>query len=225
MRLTSAGNLGIGVNASKAKLEVNGMVGNTVALFGENQGMSLVASWPNLGFNCYFNGRWKAIAAGWAGNIDVDQTTGAMDFCVNRTRANAGRCGALATTGLSIRPDGKLASPMWRATQVMNQRQGPLPISNVPFSSGGGTLVIIFSGSGWSGGAANIGMTLQLDGGAIGTTRSFTNEKDSHKAFTTNILAQAGVAAGAHYITLVALPGTNTDVNDWFNVTVLELPF
>jgi hypothetical protein len=68
-------------------------------------------------------------------------------------------------------------------------------------------------------------MTLQLDGGAVGTTRSFTKEKDSHKAFTTNILVQAGVAAGAHNITLVALAGTNTDVNDWFNVTVLELPF
>ena len=224
MRLTSAGNLGIGVNASKAKLEVNGMIGNTVALFGETLGMSLVASWPNVGFNCYYNGGWKAISAGWSGNIDVDQNTGSMDFYVNRTKANAADAALSPQAGLSIHSDGKLASPMWRATQVMNQRQGPLPIS-APFNSGGGTLMIIFSGSGWSGGAGNIGMALQIDGGTVATTRSFTNEANSHKAFTTNTLVQANVAAGAHNITLVALANTNTDGNDWFNVTILELPF
>ena len=123
-----------------------------------------------------------------------------------------------------IDQNGKLTSPMWRATQVMNQVQGALPKSG-NFASGGGTLVIMFSGSGFAGAATNIGMTLQIDGVNRGVTRSFTNEPNSHKAFTTNILVQAGIAAGTHTITLQPLVGTATDFNDWFNVTVLELPF
>lgn len=130
--------------------------------------------------------------------------------------------GSLEVTGSVV---GKLLSPMWRATQVMNQRQGPLPIT-VPFASGGGTLVIIFSGSGYGlNSIGNIGMGLQIDGGTVATTRSFTNEQNSHKAFTTNILVQGNVAAGNHTIGLFVLTNTTTDGNDWFNITVLELPF
>jgi len=124
---------------------------------------------------------------------------------------------------LRITDTGKLSSPMLRVTHVMNQVQGPLPKSG-GFSSGGGTLIIIFSGSGWGAAAGNIGLALQLDGGTIATTRSFTNETGSHKAFTTNAHVQGNIAAGNHTINLVALVNTNSDANDWYNVTVLELP-
>jgi hypothetical protein len=135
-------------------------------------------------------------------------------------------CAGLAlalSTALATAADGNVVSPTWRATQVMSQRQGPLPI-NASFASGGGTLVVIFSGSGWSATGGNIGMNLQIDGVNVSSTRSYANEPGSHKAFTTNILVQANIAAGNHSIDLVALPGTSTDANDWFNVTVLELP-
>jgi hypothetical protein len=119
---------------------------------------------------------------------------------------------------------GKLLSPMWRATNVMNQVQGPLPRS-ANFTSGGGTLVIIFSGSGFAPTATNIGMMLQLDGSTVAPTRSFTNEPGSHKAFTTNVVVLPNIPGANHLINLIALPNTSTDGNDWFNVTVLELPF
>ncbi len=219
------GNVGIGgASASRAKLEVNAMVGNTVAVFGKDLGVSLVASWPNIGFNAYFSGAWKSLSPGWSGIIDVDQNDGSMNFFAGPTKAAAADAALTPLPRLSIHADGKLVSPMWRATHVMNQRQGPLPI-NASFASGGGTLVIIFSGSGFAGTATNIGMGLQIDGATVATTRSFTNELSSHKAFTTNILVQANIAAGTHTINLFALVNTNTDANDWFNVTVLELPF
>jgi len=223
---TTSGNVGVGTTSpSKAKLQVDGMVGNTVAMFGSGgQGMSLVASWPNVGFNCYFNGSWKAISPGWAGNIDVNQSDGTMNFYVNAARAGAADAALTPQPRLTIRPDGKLSSSMWRATQVMNQVQGALPKS-VGFSSGGGTLVIIYSGTGWRQGAGNVGMNLLLDNVVVSTTRSWTNESQSHKAFTTNIHVQANVAAGNHTIALTVIPETVTDVNDWFNVTVLEMPF
>jgi hypothetical protein len=219
------GSVGVGTPASKAKLQVDGMVGNTVAMFGSSgTGMSLVASWPNIGFNCYYNGGWKAISPGWSGNIDVNQDSGTMNFYVNAAKANAADTALTPVARLSINSNGKLTSPMWKATSVMNQVQGALPKS-APFSSGGGTLVIIFSGSGRRDGGGSVGMNLQLDGAVVSTTRVWTNESASHKAFTTNIHVQANVAAGNHTITLAVIQDTITDVNDWFNVTVLELPF
>lgn len=84
---------------------------------------------------------------------------------------------------------------------------------------------ILYSGSGWGQSVGNIGMGVQIDGGTVGTTRSYTNELSSHKAFTTNFLVQGNVAAGDHTLSLFALMNTNSDSNDWFNVTILELPF
>jgi hypothetical protein len=124
---------------------------------------------------------------------------------------------------LKITSAGNLRSPMWNVTQVFNNRQGGLPFTSGAFTTGGGTLLIIASGSGWGNG--NIGMSIQLNNSVIGYARSFTNEPGSHKVFNCNALVVRKVAAGSHTITLSALAGTNTDVNDWFNVTVLELPF
>ncbi len=76
------GNVGIGSAApSKAKFAVNGAMGNTVAVFGgDKKGMSLGVDWPFLGFNCYFNGEFKAISAGRAGDISFAQDDGSMRF-------------------------------------------------------------------------------------------------------------------------------------------------
>lgn len=126
---------------------------------------------------------------------------------------------------LRITSAGSLKSPKWRITQVFNSRQGPFPLTG-QFISGGGTLLIICSGSGWATtGGANIGMVILLDGSSIGTARCYTNEAASHKAFSCNPLVQGNVAAGTHSIGLSALTNTSADANDWFNLTVLELPF
>lgn len=126
---------------------------------------------------------------------------------------------------LRITSAGRLVSPMWRATTVLNQQPGALPLSG-SFDSGGGTLVIIFSGSARRSDIGYIEMSLKLDGASIGETCVWTNEKDSHKAFPTNISIQPGVKAGNHTIELdVKGVGTVTDGHDPFNVSVLELPF
>lgn len=86
-----AESLGIGVDASKAKLEVHGMVDQTVAIFGEF-GISLKANWPGVGFNCYYNGGWKAISDGWPGFIEIRQTgepLGSMNFWLGDQMVNA----------------------------------------------------------------------------------------------------------------------------------------
>ena len=194
MRLTSAGSLGIGTATPGFKLDVSERM--RVRQGGTpSAGIWFFQSTPAA--DRAFVGMATDDAVGFWGNTGVGWGL------------------TMSTT------TGKLSSPMWRATQVMNQRQGALPQS-VIFGSGGGMLVIIYSGSGW--GSGNIGMTLQVDGASVGTTRSFTNEQSSHKAFTTNFAVLPNTPAGNHNLTLVALPGTNTDGNDWYNVVVIELP-
>ena len=49
-----AQNVGIGITPSKARLEVNGAVGKTVAIFGgDGAGISLQQNPPAIGFNQY----------------------------------------------------------------------------------------------------------------------------------------------------------------------------
>ncbi len=125
--------------------------------------------------------------------------------------------------------EGSIKSPMWNIFQLFNSQPGGLPTSGLTsgqFITGGGTLLIIASGSGWSHSANTIiGMDIQIDGSRIGEVKTFTNEAGSHKAFICNPLVKGGIAAGSHTVTLVPITGTNTDSFDWFNVTVLEFPF
>jgi len=81
------GNVGLGTGTPvRAKLEVNGFVGNTVGLFSRtsnSQGISLVSDWPGVYFNCYYNGGVKSMAnSGYAGIINTDQNTGDFTFAI-----------------------------------------------------------------------------------------------------------------------------------------------
>ena len=97
---------------------------------------------------------------------------------------------------------------MFAVNQVFNQRQGPLPISAV-FNSGGGTLVIIFSGSGWANSVGNIGVFITINGVSVGNARTWTNETSSHKAFTTQALVLKGYAAGALTLGITPIQGVS----------------
>ncbi len=82
MTIDSSGNVGIGtIGPARAKLEVSGVVGKTVGLFGkDHQGIALIASWPTVGFNAYYDGGFKSISPGWTGHIHVDQGNGSISF-------------------------------------------------------------------------------------------------------------------------------------------------
>lgn len=130
---------------------------------------------------------------------------------------------------------GDIRSPMWRVTQLFTSRSGvPSPIS-ATFTSGGGTLMVFVSGSGFRATAGLMGMVITVDparaGGPAGraVAERFTNEPNSHKTFVANAQVILSVPAGSHTLVIEPLnDGTHStvfDFNDRFTVTVLELPF
>ncbi len=123
--------------------------------------------------------------------------------------------------------DGSISSRRWKVSQPMINVPGPL-WTQAPFVTGGGSLLVFVSGSGFSPlGQEAIGVQIRIDGVAQGVVQVFTNEGNSHKSFTSSATLIQNILPGAHLITLVALPGTGTLTNsdDVFSVTILELPF
>ena len=87
------GNIGIGnFNPTKAKFEVSGAVGTTVAIFGgDGQGISVQRGFPAIGFNHYYDGvSNRYIANGYAGVQWLNSASGQMFFDIfNAGLANA----------------------------------------------------------------------------------------------------------------------------------------
>lgn len=80
------GNVGIATtNPSLAKFQVDGMAGNTTALFRGNsttsQGLSMVSDWPGIYFNSYYNGAIRQMSnSGFPTIINTDQSSGGLIF-------------------------------------------------------------------------------------------------------------------------------------------------
>jgi hypothetical protein len=111
MSIVPGGNVGIGtVTPTLARFQVNGMTGNTTALFRGNsisQGISMAADWPGLYFNCYYNGGQRAMASsGFPTIINTDQDSGGLTFHTSNI-ANTAADALLATNILErMRIDG-----------------------------------------------------------------------------------------------------------------------
>lgn len=106
----TAQNVGIGTSTpTRAKLELNGMVGNTTAIFGSGgNGVGLVASSPTVEFNGYYNGGHRYLNNGYLVNTYLDAGTGIVGF----NAYASGAMGALATSarpGITIAANGRVS--------------------------------------------------------------------------------------------------------------------
>ncbi len=122
---------------------------------------------------------------------------------------------------------GKVKSDRWQSRIAINSL-GPLPITSASFSTKGGTLMLNYSGSGYSNTPGQmIGMTVTLDGVTfVDNTGIYANSASQHLAFVPKTWVLSNIAAGSHTISLSTMnAATHTDSNDIFNVTVTELPW
>lgn len=143
MSIIPGGNIGIGtVTPTLSKFQVEGMVGNTTALFRGNStsnGLAMVADWPGLYFNCYYNGGQRAMASGgFPSIINADQGSGGLTFHTSNianTVADAlltpniperMRIDANGNVGIGVIPNSKLhiANPTAGALQIQDGTEG-----------------------------------------------------------------------------------------------------
>lgn len=120
--------------------------------------------------------------------------------------------------------NGNVRSPKWHVTQVMNNVNGDHVSQPVTFTSGGGTLLILCSGSG-RGGTFLIGMNVRLDNQVIGTMQVWNNAASNHIPFISYPIVRQNVASGNHTLSLEKWPTTVIDSNDYYNIVVIEFPF
>ncbi len=104
-----AQNVGIGTNTpTRAKLEVNGAVDATSAIFGgESSGISIQRNWPGIGFNNYYNGGNKSIAVGYGAKQYLDPNNGYM-FLDMFSYAGADNIEVGANRAFTISPFGNI---------------------------------------------------------------------------------------------------------------------
>ncbi|MEP6653177.1 MAG: hypothetical protein ABJA82_07445 [Myxococcales bacterium] len=107
---------------------------------------------------------------------------------------------------------------------VLDGVPGAIPTGGLTgsYTSTGGPLAVIVSGSASFTAASPLDIAVQFDGAVIGHLKEYTNEANSHKAFPTRVFRVAP-AAGAHTVGLLPAAGTGTDYNDYFGVTIIEL--
>jgi hypothetical protein len=139
---------------------------------------------------------------------------------------------------LLITSTGFVKSPMWNVSSIyINERATTIPTppnsiicAQKQFTTGGGLLLIFASGSGAAAGTSGqnitIGMDVLLDNVTVGKVLSCVNDTtESHQPFVTSGLVIRNITPGSHTFALKTSPSTTIGQNDFFNVTILELPF
>jgi hypothetical protein len=117
-----------------------------------------------------------------------------------------------------------VASTSAKISTVISNRPGPLPLSGT-FTSQGGALLILVSGSGKR--RSNvlpgiIGMDVRLDDKEIGKCQAFGDAEGKRGTFVPVFITVSGVSPGRHDVVLHPFSRTETDDNDFFNVTIVE---
>ncbi|MBD2142560.1 hypothetical protein H6F39_14620 [Anabaena sp. FACHB-1250] len=165
--------------------------------------------------------------------IENCSTFGALMILGRQT--SKGRCvklwdylevlGDLKVTG-TITVTNKIISSLFKVTQVFDRKRGPLPISD-KFTTSGGSLVIIFTGTTYVSSVSLMGIKLTIDNNENNSAfiEAYTNEINSHKSLPTSVIFRTAISAGEHTLKIEKGANTATDVNDLFYATVLELPF
>lgn len=124
-----------------------------------------------------------------------------------------------------------LESAKSTVTAVMDNVAGPLTTpKTAPFTSAGGPVTLVVSGSAYATAAQSIlDLAVTLDGQPVGDLKVFTGEANTHRALPTRAFAVPTLAAGSHTVGISIGPDTvtgghdATDGNDLYSVTAIEL--
>jgi hypothetical protein len=104
------GKIGIGMSSGSAKLAIAGSAGTTTAIFGDTLPVAMVADWPTVAFNAYFESGWKGITANKPTSaLGMHVGTGAFVYSAGTTPA-AGGDPVTMTSIFAVGPGGDMWS-------------------------------------------------------------------------------------------------------------------
>ena len=132
----------------------------------------------------------------------------------------------MSMNDISERPEAgvELGGTIAKITNLMSNRSGPLPLSGT-FTTRGGALLILVSGSGTRRAdvlPGIIGMDIRLSDKEIGKCQVFVDEQGKRGTFVPVFITVSGMSPGEHALLLHPFSRTETDDNDFFNVTIIE---
>lgn len=106
---------------------------------------------------------------------------------------------------------------------VIYDGAGPLPVkASFESPTNGGVVFVLTATARTQSAAILTGVSLSLDGNNIGTAMCWANQNDNHIAMRSTFIPFSGLTIGEHTIEIDnAYNGTITDVNDYFQVTML----
>ncbi len=109
----NSGYVGIGTTSpALAGLVVNTKVGAANAVFGSNTtGVAIESANPGIGFNSYYNGGRKSIAAGFTGGIGMNPTTGLIEIYNSSAATTSAGASSTVTDRVTIDKNGAMNVP------------------------------------------------------------------------------------------------------------------
>lgn len=169
IRNNNTGNVGIGTSPVHSRLEINGKVGSSVALFGADAfGVGISANNPEIGFNYFYNNGTKTIKAGYGANFGMDPSNGNVylgNFTGNQSATDFGSITGYQNV-MTVSQSGNVGignpSPLYKLDVVGQTMLKGIPLSspgNLGYLTGGGFLFLANS--------SNDGYSLHMDAGKI----------------------------------------------------------
>ena len=235
MTIQNDGNVGIGTTGPEAVLDVQSsnpiiMIRAKATGVGKNAVIRADRYDNNAAAALHF-GTVGIIPAQWGigtrsdqgDNLVIDSAgaTSTVRMLINRSNGNVG----IGTTSPAAKLDvaGGIKSTMWAVSKPIAYAGSAYPRSGT-FTSNGGTLMIFASAGAYAAAAGTMQVDVKLDTVVKASLKAYTNEASSHKMLCSDPIVLTGIGAGSHTVELVLVAGSS-DVNDYSQVTVLELPF
>jgi hypothetical protein len=173
--ISMLGNPPLGMHAP---FQTRGMIGNTLAMFGNGApdntaGISLVGNWPGIFFNSYYNSGNTNMAPGYSGNISLDPNAGNYWFSFNNN-ATSPNTKVNQATKMYLSKDGKLGLNTTISNRAWMEEQGAVNNASAIFGGEGAGVAIeehfpsigfnsYYNGSGYSSIGAGYGGEIGID--------------------------------------------------------------
>jgi hypothetical protein len=160
-------NVGIGTSSPiLAKLQVQGAVGNTTAMFSQGantQGVSLISDWPAIFFNAYFNGNDKAMSAsGFPSSVNTDQNNGGLTFNTTNVANTAAGATVILPERMRITGTGSVGIGTASPAAKLHVSSGDASLALFGPSTAGGKLYVGATSANQS--AASVAQVMASDG-------------------------------------------------------------